>query len=102
MFLSSRLNLAILLLWLLFGGFCMANERSAVYCFKQISTEQGLSQSTVRCILNDHNGIIWIGTKNGLNKFDQYELKNYYREDSENSLPDNCINFISEDSLNEK
>lgn len=69
------------------------------YCFKQISTEQGLSQSTVTCILSEHNGMIWIGTKNGLNRFDQYELKNYYSSALENTLPDDYINFIAEDSL---
>lgn len=69
------------------------------YYFKQISTEQGLSQPWVRCVLNDSNGLIWIGTQSGLNNFDQYELKNYSHEKgSPTSLPHNQINFIMEDS----
>lgn len=75
-------------------------KASVNYYFKQISTEQGLSQPWVRCVLNDSRGLIWIGTQSGLNIFDQYELKSYfYEKDSPTSLPDNQINFIMEDSL---
>jgi len=46
--------------------------------FKQISLEQGLTQSRVQSILRDEQGIIWIGTKHGLNSFDQFELTTYF------------------------
>lgn len=98
MLLKSSSYLCLLLLFFLCGyGAVYANESD--YCFKQISTEHGLSQSTVRCILNDHSGVLWIGTKNGLNRYDQYELETYYCQGSELSLPDNNISFIAEDSL---
>lgn len=68
------------------------------YYFKQISLNEGLTQSTVRCILNDHNGFIWIGTKSGLNRFDRYSLKSYvYKKNDPKSIPGNQINFILED-----
>lgn len=68
------------------------------YYFKQISLNEGLTQSTVRCILNDHNGFIWIGTKSGLNRFDRYSMKNYiYKKNDPKSIPGNQINFILED-----
>lgn len=68
------------------------------YYFKQIAIENGLSQSSINSILCDRKGMLWIGTKAGLNCFDQYELKNYFN-DKENprSLPGNFINFIAED-----
>ena len=70
------------------------------YYFKQLSLQEGLSQTTVNCILKDYKGIIWIGTQMGLNRFDQYELKNYFYDSySPNSLPDNDICFLKEDSL---
>ena len=95
----GRMRYILALILLLLCYFCKAQDNFKDYCFKQISTEQGLSQSTVLCILNDHNGTIWIGTKNGLNKFTQYELISYYHQGSTNSLPDNYINFIAEDAL---
>ncbi|MBC8987998.1 response regulator [Pedobacter sp. N36a] len=68
------------------------------YYFKQISLNEGLSQSTVRCILNDRNGFVWIGTKSGLNRFDRYSLKSYvYKKNDSKSIPGNQINFILED-----
>lgn len=70
------------------------------YYFKQLSLQEGLSQTTVNCVLKDYKGIIWIGTQMGLNRFDQYELKNYFYDSySPNSLPDNDICFLKEDSL---
>lgn len=70
------------------------------YYFKQLSLQEGLSQTTVTCVLKDYKGIIWIGTQMGLNRFDQYELKNYFYDSySLNSLPDNDVCFLQEDSL---
>jgi ligand-binding sensor domain-containing protein len=37
--------------------------------FERISIGQGLSQSTVYCILQDSRGFMWFGTHDGLNKF---------------------------------
>lgn len=71
------------------------------YYFKQIAIEQGLSQSSINSILCDHKGVLWIGTKSGLNCFDQHELKSFFHEkDNKYSLPGNYIQFIAEDSLN--
>lgn len=70
------------------------------YYFKQISLEQGLSQSRVQSIYRDHLGVIWIGTKWGLNSYDQSELKSYFHNrEQATSLPDNFIRFITEDRL---
>jgi hypothetical protein len=37
--------------------------------FERISLEQGLSQSTVFCMLQDSQGFMWFGTEDGLNKY---------------------------------
>ncbi|GAA0556997.1 hybrid sensor histidine kinase/response regulator [Chitinophaga japonensis] len=39
-------------------------------CLEQLTTHDGLSQNTVRCLLQDKKGFIWIGTLNGLNRYD--------------------------------
>lgn len=68
------------------------------YYFKRISLEQGLSQSRVQAIYRDHLGVIWIGTKWGLNSYDHSELKSYFHDrEQATSLPDNFIRFITED-----
>ena len=78
-----------------------AGNTATDYYFKQISLQEGLSQSTVHCMLKDYKGMIWIGTRFGLNTFDQTEIKSYYHEDNNQfSLPGNLIHFIAEDSLN--
>lgn len=44
------------------------------YFYKQISLKDGLP-STVRCILTDEQGFVWIGTRSGLGRYDGHELK---------------------------
>ena len=45
--------------------------------FSQISTERGLSHESVTCILQDKQGFLWLGTKNGLNRYDSLNFKHY-------------------------
>jgi ligand-binding sensor domain-containing protein len=67
--------------------------------FRRLSVEDGLSQSTVNCVLQDHEGFIWLGTQDGLNRYDGYSFK-VYRHNSHDSLSisDNYINSVFEDS----
>jgi len=66
--------------------------------FERISLEQGLSQSVVTCILQDHKGFMWFGTMDGLNKYDGYGFT-IYKHDAQdaNSLSDNSITALYED-----
>lgn len=45
--------------------------------FEKISTQQGLSNSGIQCILQDSKGFIWIGTTFGLHKYDGFKLTIY-------------------------
>lgn len=64
-----------------------------------ISSEQGLSNADVRHILHDSRGYIWLGTRDGLNRYDGYTCK-FYKNEQNNpfSLANNSITFICEDS----
>jgi ligand-binding sensor domain-containing protein len=50
--------------------------------FDQLTINEGLSHNTVFCLLQDEYGYIWMGTQNGLNKYDGYSFK-IYRSGSE-------------------
>ncbi|WP_158995681.1 hybrid sensor histidine kinase/response regulator transcription factor [Mucilaginibacter sp. L196] len=66
--------------------------------FEQISIDDGLSQSTVRCIFQDRKGFMWFGTKDGLNRYDGYKFTIYRKNPlNENSLASNDIKSIVDD-----
>ena len=60
------------------------------------SVEQGLSHRQVNAICEDSRGFIWIGTLNGLNRFDGYSFRMYSRE--KDGLLSNNIQAIAEDA----
>ena len=62
------------------------------------TTEQGLSQGFVTCLAQDKTGYIWVGTLNGLNRFDGYNFKVYKREEQNaSSLYSDAIQFLTVD-----
>jgi len=50
--------------------------------FKNYSIAEGLVHKSVTNILQDSDGFIWIGTTNGLSRFDSYEFKNFTHFDN--------------------
>ncbi len=66
--------------------------------FEHISVEHGLSSTTVISIFQDSKGFLWIGTDQGLNKYDGYGFTLYKHDpDNPNSLSDNNIGRLFED-----
>jgi len=67
--------------------------------FEQLTIKDGLSQSSINCIYQDRKGFLWIGTQDGLNRYDAYNFK-IYRHDPRDStsLAGNFINAVCEDS----
>ena len=65
--------------------------------FNNINIEQGISQSTIEAIFQDSEGYIWLGTNDGLNRYNGYEFKNYNYEEYQNSISHNGITDITED-----
>lgn len=61
------------------------------------TTEEGLSQNYIECIHKDSRGFIWVGTWNGLNRFDGYKFITYHPQKGKNSVSDGFINSIAED-----
>lgn len=59
--------------------------------FERYTVQQGLSDNNVFCITQDDLGYIWLGTENGLNRFDGNVFQNFYHDTSSFSIPGNHI-----------
>lgn len=92
--LLSCFLLAVLLLQSTFFCFSQLPDLS----FKRISNEQGLSNSTIEAIIQDSRGFMWFGTRDGLNRFDGYQMVVYrYSATDSSSISDNYIRCLYED-----
>jgi signal transduction histidine kinase/ligand-binding sensor domain-containing protein/CheY-like chemotaxis protein/HPt (histidine-containing phosphotransfer) domain-containing protein len=67
--------------------------------FEHLTMRDGLSQSTVNSILQDSQGYLWLGTENGLDRYDGDSIREYRRErGNERGLANDYIWSIAEDS----
>lgn len=65
---------------------------------RYLGIENGLSNNAVNTIFQDHNGFMWFGTYDGLNRYDGYSFKTYRNViDDSTSICSNNINTIDED-----
>lgn len=63
--------------------------------FRQYTTENGLSQNSVFCVTQDNYGFMWIGTADGLNRFDGYSFVVYKPRDNDSlSIPGNSVRSV--------
>ncbi len=69
--------------------------------FEHIALKDGLSQSSVACILQDNKGFMWFGTYDGLNKYDGYKIKIYRKTTDSLSIPENSVTCIFQDNNND-
>jgi signal transduction histidine kinase/ligand-binding sensor domain-containing protein len=67
------------------------------YFFKKLSEENGLSDNRVTCFLKDRTGFLWIGTRNGLNRYDGHSFK-IFKPTGGNSISSEAILDIVQDS----
>ncbi len=66
---------------------------------RRMSLEQGLSQATVTCVLQDATGFLWIGTQDGLNRYDGHGFEVFERDPNDGtSLPADWIGALEEDA----
>lgn len=67
--------------------------------FERLGLDDGLSQQSANAIVQDAAGFLWIGTEDGLNRFDGYGFKHLRRDrSSEQSLPSNFVADIATDT----
>ncbi len=66
--------------------------------FEHYSDNSGLSHNSVRHIVQDKQGFLWLGTFSGLNRFDGYHFTNYLSSTQEgNSIYNNDITALELD-----
>jgi ligand-binding sensor domain-containing protein/signal transduction histidine kinase len=65
-----------ILIIVLLGVSCMLGQTSG-YRVEIIGTDQGLSSGEIYSILQDKTGYLWIGTTDGLNRYDGYTFKTF-------------------------
>ncbi len=71
--------------------------QSLQYHFKHLTIEDGLSQNTVLSIVQDDAGYMWIGTPDGLNRFDGNQVKRFRWSAPDSFLTDNYIQSLGKD-----
>ena len=70
---------------------------SQSYQFSKYNVEQGLPQQYIYTLNQDNNGFIWVGTGDGISKFDGISFQNYSTEDG---LAENFISCSAQRSKN--
>ncbi len=67
--------------------------------FRHLTSDDGLSQNFISCILQDQKGFMWFGTKDGLNRYDGYSFEVYQNDPFDSTtISDNFITALFEDS----
>ncbi len=92
----STRHLQILIIFLL--GFNILYSQNKSYLTNNLQLDEGLSSASVTSTAEDKLGFVWIGTLNGLNRFDGYNFEIFRSmPDSSNGLKDNIITALHTD-----
>lgn len=94
---SSRVFAAILSCWLAAAVAGFSAEGGAKFSVRKWTTEDGLPQNEVIAMTQTHDGYLWLGTLNGLVRFDGIKFTIFNKSNTE-GLNDNAIIHLFEDS----
>ena len=77
---------------------CNAQNIQEQFAFRHLTEQNGLSYNLVNCMIKDHSGFFWIGTYDGLNRFDGFHFTVYKNDRHDpQSLINNTVHSICED-----
>ncbi|MDX1440289.1 MAG: two-component regulator propeller domain-containing protein, partial [Rubricoccaceae bacterium] len=87
------------LLVALFAAMAPVIAHGQDFAFNHLNVDGGLSAGKVNALVQDTRGFIWIGTVDGLNRFDGYDVTEFrHVEGDSTSLSDNVVLFLHEDT----
>ncbi len=69
------------------------------YVFRVYGEEDGLSNLTVECLLQDRTGFLWVGTQDGLFRFDGRRFARFGRDEGLPSTRINCLHQAPDGTL---
>src|SRR5215210_437935 len=82
-----------------YANHVFAQNLSPQYNFKQLNVQNGLAQNIVYHFLQDSKGYVWVGTHNGLTRYDGVSAVSFLHDaQKKNSLASNFITRVFEDS----
>ena len=88
----------LLILYIFFSLSSLCFSQTKTYQFTHLSSADGLSQSSAIAIEQDDLGQMWIGTRDGLNKYDGTKFTVFRNEiDNPNSISNNDILSVKQD-----
>ncbi|WP_019029870.1 ligand-binding sensor domain-containing diguanylate cyclase [Colwellia piezophila] len=91
--------ITLFLVTIFFSSSALSFDGKPSIRFNHLTNEDGLPQNSVQSTLQDSTGFLWIGTEEGLVRYDGYSLKVFKHEPSNSySLSDNYIFSLIEDS----
>ncbi|WP_109833344.1 two-component regulator propeller domain-containing protein [Reichenbachiella versicolor] len=87
----SRYTIVLIILLTFFCITANAQSRNREIQFIQIKDE--FSQNTASVVIEDHRGFLWVGTRNGLNRYDGMDVTAYHHDDLDSTTV--CGSFIA-------
>ncbi len=76
----------------------ITSAQNSPFYFKKLNVNQGLSQNSVWSVCRDKQGFVWIGTADGLNRYNGYEVQIYkHKQNDRYSVGGNNIQFLYRD-----
>ncbi|MDW5290938.1 two-component regulator propeller domain-containing protein [Formosa sp. PL04] len=99
LYLSMREHYYLIFIFLFLSSITLKGQESK-YRFKSLTTKDGLSQSSVIAIEQDNLGQLWIGTRDGLNKYDGNSFTVFRNNPQDStSISNSDILSLEQDSL---
>lgn len=90
----------LITVFLILSFSCLSSiaDASSPRQMRHLTVSDGLSSGIVNCFMQDRKGFLWIGTNNGLNRFDGSSIEVFRHIHSQsNSMPGNDVRSLCED-----
>ncbi len=95
-YISIYFQVALTILFTIFNG-QFSIIKAQPFFFSSLSVEDGLPSSVTNSIVQDKHGFIWIGTQEGLCRFDGYKMNVFKNQVEPGSIPSNNISTLLND-----